>query len=404
MTCFDPNIYENAMKELSSVLDKVNPDVVGLSLRNIDSVFSFNKRSYYPAFKWTIKQIKQQKPNCKLVVGGAGFSIFAEEIIKDNPEIDFGVVSEGENSFAQLMENLDNPEQVPNLIFRRNGQTIVTKQKMVAFDLLPKPSRELFEIKKYQKALFSIGVQSKRGCGFNCVFCSKRVQGGNICRIRPAKTVVDEIEELVNNFGVNSCFFVDSTFNFPIDHCKEICEEIVKRRLELKWSADFRPDYLNEAIMKLCVKAGCSWFGFSPDGACDSAMRMLGKNFGVQQVEKTFELARKTEGANVGYSFLYDLPFHNQENTLGLLRMVSKMMFLCGTKVRYVTFSKVRIYPRTKFYQIALEQGKIDANTNLLYPTYYTSGSTIKMENFLTQALRDAFRLFIKVTRNPRQS
>ncbi len=392
-----------AMKELSSVLEKANPEVVGLSLRNIDSVFSFNKRSYYPAFKWTIKQIKQQKPNCKLVVGGAGFSIFAEEIIKDNPEIDFGVVSEGENSFAQLMENLDNPEQVPNLIFRRNGQTIVTKQKMVVFDLLPKPSRELFEIKKYQKALFSIGVQSKRGCGFNCVFCSKRVQGGNICRIRPAKTVVDEIEELVNGFGVNSCFFVDSTFNFPIDHCREICEEIVKRRLELKWSADFRPDYLNEAIMKLCVKAGCSWFGFSPDGACDSAMRMLGKNFGVQQVEKTFELARKTEGANVGYSFLYDLPFHNQENTLGLLRMVSKMMFLCGTKVRYVTFSKVRIYPRTKFYQIALEQGKIDGNTNLLYPTYYTSSSTVKAANFLTQALRDAVRLYIKVTRNPRQ-
>jgi len=212
-----------------------------------------------------------------------------------------------------------------------------------------------------------------------------------------------KIEELVNGFGINRCFFVDSTFNFPMDHCKKICEEIVKRRLELKWSADFRPDYLNEAVMKLCVKAGCNWFGFSPDGACDSAMRMLGKNFGVEQVEKTFELVRRTEGANVGYSFLYDLPFHNQENTLGLLRMVSKMMFLCGSNVSYVTFSKVRIYPRTKFYQIALEQRKIDAHTNLLYPTYYTSSSTVKVANFLTQALRDAVRLFIKATRNPRR-
>jgi hypothetical protein len=129
---------------------------------------------------------------------------------------------------------------------------------------------------------------------------------------------------------------------------------------------------------------------------------MLGKNFGVQQVKKTFELARKTEGANVGYSFLYDLPFHNQENTLGLLSMVSKMMSLCGMKVRYVTFSKIRIYPRTKFYQIALEQGKIDVNTNLLYPTYYTSSSTVKVANFLTQALRDVVRLYIKV-RNPGQ-
>ena len=284
VTCFDPNICEDAMKELSSVLEKVNPDIVGLSLRNIDSVLSFNKRSYYPTFKLMIKQIKQQKPNCKLVVGGAGFSIFAEEIINDCPEIDFGVVTEGEYSFAQLIENLGNPDRVPNVIFRRNDQTVSTQQKVVAFDLLPVPSRELFDVKKYQKALFSIGVQSKRGCGFNCVFCSKRVQGGNVCRIRSAIEVVDEIESLVNDFGVNSCFFVDSTFNFPVDHCREICEEIIKRRLEIKWSADFRPDYLNEAIMKLCVKAGCSWFSFSPDGACDLTMRLLGKNFGVRQL------------------------------------------------------------------------------------------------------------------------
>jgi anaerobic magnesium-protoporphyrin IX monomethyl ester cyclase len=398
LCCYDPNVFENPFQELSIVIDKFNPDVVAVSLRNLDNVFSFNKRSYYPEFKRLVRQIKQQKPDCKVVVGGAGFSIFAEEIIKDNPEIDFGIISEGENSFPQLIINLDHPEQVPGVVFRKNGQTVAIKQKPVAFDSLPKPSRELFIIKKYQKALFSIGVQSKRGCGFNCVFCSKRIQGGNTCRMRPAKKVVDEIECLVNNFGVSTCFFVDSTFNFPFSHCEEICKEIVKRRLDVRWSADFRPDFLNEYLMKLCVKAGCNWFGFSPDGACDSAMKMLGKNFGVQQVKKTFELARKTEGANVGYSFLHDLPFHNQENTLGLLRMVSKMMFLCGKKLRYVTFSKVRIYPRTKFYQIALEQGKIDSNTNLLYPTYYRSGSRIQVENFLPQALRDASMLFLKVS------
>ncbi len=402
LTCYDPNVSENPILQLSRILEKSNPDVVGLSLRNVDSVFSFSKRSYYPPFKCIVKQIKQQKPNCKLVVGGAAFSIFAEEIIKDNPEVDFGVVSEGENAFVQLLENLDKPEQVPNLIFRKNGQTTATPQKVIAFDGLAFPSRELFAIKNYQKAMFSIGVQSKRGCGFNCVFCSKRVQGENICRIRSPMAVVDEIEELVQNFGVKSCFFVDPTFNYPVNHSREICEEIIKRGLEIRWSADFRPEYLNENVMKLCVKAGCSWFGFSPDGACDSSMRLLGKNFGVKQLEKTFELARKTEGAQVGYSFLYDLPFYNKENTLGLLQMIPKMVYSCGTKLRYVTFSRIRIYPRTRFYQIALEQGKINANTNLLQPTYYTSSSRPKMENILPQALKDSVRFFIKITRNAR--
>jgi len=404
LRCFDPNVSESPFKELSDIIDKFNPDVVGVSLRNLDSVFSFRKHSYYPEFKRLIRLIKQQKPDCKLVVGGAGFSIFAEEIMKENVEIDFGIISEGEISLLKLVENLDKPSVVPNLIFRSNGHTILTYQTVVAFDLSLKPSRELFEIKRYRDALFSMGVQSKRGCGFNCPFCSKRVQGGNACRIRPAKAVVDELEGLINEFEVDTCFFVDSTFNFPVQHCKEICEEIIKRRLDLRWSADFRPDFLNESLMKLCVQAGCSWFGFSPDGASDSTMSLLGKNFGLQHVEKTFDLARKTEGAKVGYSFLYDLPFCNRENTVGLIRLVSKMINSCGRKVRYVTFSRIRIYPRTRFYQIALEQRKINEDTNLLYPTYYTSGSRLKIENLLTVALRNEFRLFAKVTGNARKS
>ena len=212
-----------------------------------------------------VKQIKAQKPNCKLIVGGAGFSIFAEEIMKENAEIDFGVLSEGENSFHSLLTAGEHAEKIPNIIYRKNGKTITTEKKSVNFESLPFPSRDLFEVKKYNNASYSIGVQSKRGCPFNCVFCSKRIQGGGSCKLRSPKNVVDEIETLVNDFGARSFFFVDSTFNFPVEHCREICEEIIKRKLQLRWSADFRPDYLNENIVRSFVKAGCTWFGFSPN-------------------------------------------------------------------------------------------------------------------------------------------
>ena len=147
LTCFDPNISENPVQELSSVLEKANPEVVGLSLRNIDSVFSSNKRSYYPVFRWMIKQIKAQKPNCKLIVGGAGFSIFAEEIMKENAEIDFGVLSEGENSFLPLLTNKENAEKIPNIIFRKNDKTVITEKKAVNFESLPFPSETYLTLK-----------------------------------------------------------------------------------------------------------------------------------------------------------------------------------------------------------------------------------------------------------------
>ena len=387
--CWDPNVSENPITELSSVLAKFNPDCVGLSLRNIDSVFSFKKRSYYPQFVEMIRRIKERQPLCKLVVGGSGFSLFAEEIINRNTEIDFGIVSEGEHSFANLLKNFEHPERVQNMVFRKNNKIVATEKSRVDFEFLPSPSRELFKLEKYRNALYSIGVQSKRGCAFHCVFCSKRIHGGVSCRLRSPLEVVDEIEELVKMHDIKSCFFVDSTFNYPVEHYEKICQEIIRRRLDVQWTADFRPDYINENLMKLAVKARCSWFSFSPDGASDNAMQMLGKNFGVAQVEKTVELAKRTEGANVGYSFLYDLPFYNREQTLGLLRLIPKMILRCRTKLRYVTLSRIRIYPRTMFFKIAVKQGKISKNTDLIYPVHYKSGSAFNIDSSLPYLLRN---------------
>jgi len=51
---WDPNVAENPLQEFPRILKKINPDIVGLSLRNIDSLFSFNVRSYYPhLFPWS---------------------------------------------------------------------------------------------------------------------------------------------------------------------------------------------------------------------------------------------------------------------------------------------------------------------------------------------------------------
>ena len=84
------------------------------------------------------------------------------------------------------------------------------------------------------------------------------------------------------------------------------------------------------------------------------------------------------------------------------MRIVPKMMSTCGSKVRYLTFSRIRIYPRTKFQKIALEQGKIEENTNLLYPTYYESGPSTKLESLLPLMIRDSFRLASKIMGNSR--
>jgi len=398
--CWDPNTSKNPMEELSTILEKFDPEIVGVSLRNIDSAFSFNVHSYYPHFMAMIKTIKEKAPSCKLIAGGSGFSLFSDYIMKRNPEIDYGILAEGETSFPQLMKNLDRPEKIENLVLRKNDKIFYTEQgKQVDFDLLPPPSRELFDLTKYKENPYSIGIQSKRGCSFNCTFCSNTFFMGRTFRLRSPKKVVDEIEEAKYKHAINSFYFVDSVFNFPLDHARKICREIIRRNLDITWQADFRPEPMNAGFMKEAVQAGCQLFSFSPDGASDESLRSLGKDFTVEDIEKTINAARQVEGARVAYSFFYDLPANNKENALGLLRLIPEILVKCPFKTQFVSLTRIRIYPHTVLYKTLLDQGKISQEDDLINPVHYGSKRPTSISNFLPHVLRGSSIIFQKICR-----
>ena len=396
--CWDPNVSSNAYEELAKVVDEFSPEVVGISLRNIDSAFSFNKRSYYYPFVSMVKIIKRHAPESIMVVGGTAFSLFSREVMERNPEIDFGVVSEGELCFVELLRNLDHPEKVHDLVFRKNGHLIYTSQGMnVNFSNLPSVDRSFFALDKYKKSSYSIGIQSKRGCSYSCAFCPNRFLTRDGCALRSPEKVVDEIEKLVNEYAPESFYFVDATFNSPLWHAREICREIIRRKIDVKWAADFRPEFMNASFVKEAVAAGCDLFSISPDAASDSALQLLRKGNTISDVEKTIELISRTEGANVAYSFLYDFPDSNVEHMLGLGRIIPKIMLKCRSKAKFISLSRVRIYPHTEFYKMALKEGKITKDTDLLFPLHYESNSSALVKDFMPKLCRNSSILFQRV-------
>lgn len=396
---WDPNVAQEPLNALPRLLEKVMPDVVGVSFRNIDPASSFTNRWYYPLFVSMTKTIKRVTPSCKLVVGGCAFSLFAKEIMERNQEIDFGVIGEGEHPFASLLKNLDHPERVGNLVFRKNGKLQFTERIWEDFESLPPPSKEFFDLNKYRKKRYSVSVQSKRGCGFNCIFCPTEFLFGCQYRLRSPKKVADEVEQLVNSGGFDSYFFVDSTFNHPIEHARKVCQELIRKKLEVNWTAEFAPAFINERFAKEALQTGCRFFYFSPDGASDRALKMLGKDFCMDQVERTISLARSLEGMNVGYSFMYDLPRYNSEQVAGLARLVPRMFTELREKLYCLSLTKLRIYPRSGLYDIAVREGQVDNNTDLLYPTYYSAASSMSMSSMLIQLIQKSCSCFDAISK-----
>ncbi len=335
---FDANVIEDPLGKLSKLLESDMPDVVGISLRNIDLLNPpRNDVDFYGQFKAMIRLIKEKAPSSRLIVGGTGFSIFAEQLMAENREIDFGVVSDGEIAIRDLLRNLDHPERVKNVLFRSEKQVVFSGEgELIDFDLLPDPSRSFFDLSEYMKTPFSVGVQSRRGCAFRCIYCPDPYLGGYKSRMRSPKRVVDEIEALVNDCGIESFYFVDPIFNYPTENSREVCREMRRRKLDVEWNAYFREDLLNSSFVKEAEDAGCRIFEFHSDGASDQALNFLNKNMRIKDIEKTMDLTRLMERAGVGYHFFYDLPRGNIENLLAIAR--------AGRKSRVQMQGKTCIY------------------------------------------------------------
>ncbi len=374
LTAFDPSAAEQPQLEMQRTLEKNHPDIIGVSLRNVDTTQSWDVYSYFEVFAQSVKKIREIEPYAKIVAGGAGFSMFPQEIMKRVPEIDYGVFLEGERTFPILLRNLNHPERVPGVYFKRGNKLLFTGcSELVDFSGLPLPKRDIpgLSPKKYRKASYSIGIQTKRGCAHRCSYCTYPLIQGKQVRTRAPRRVVDEIEQVRDLFDTDEFVFADTVFNFPPEHSRKICKEIIERKLEVKWKAWFREDVLNKASVIEAVKAGCQLFEFSPDGGSQEALDILQKDMTTRDVMKMCEIASQIRGVNVAFNFMCNVPGETPGTIARFMKLLTSITAKCREKLQWLGLTRIRIYPNTEMCRIAQRQRIINSETDLLNPTFY---------------------------------
>lgn len=376
---FDTNTAERPLQELGEVIAGFAPDVVGISLRNIDST---NKRRvvfYYARLKETIDVVKRAT-GAKVVVGGSGFSMFAEEIMADEPRLDFGVFLEGEAAFPELLENLEAPQRVKSVYYRRGGTVHFTGARdQVDLDAVALPDRQALAAYLSPLNPDAVGVETKRGCTLDCIYCVYGFLNGKALRFRAPERVVDEIESLVRDYGVQSITFVDSVFNLPRRHAEAICREMIRRGLRVRWSAWFNERGLTREFVELARDAGCRNVILSPDAFSDATLRRLGKNIRTADILRSHEVLREIGGFEVSYNFFKNPPGQTLRAALSLLGFAVRAKRQLGSRVHF-EFSSMRVEPHTRLHAVALEEGLVRAGENLLFPRYYTNPGTRYIE------------------------
>lgn len=364
---FDPNLYDDPYGELERVLTAFKPQVVGISQRNIDTTQIRDLFVYVKTLKPTVEVIRKHTPHIKIVIGGSGFSLFPERIMKEVPAIDFGIYLEGEDSFPELLNNLDSPHIVKGIYIKDGNNVLFTGMRPLPdFGRLPLPKRDDTNIARYMTHPLAVGIQTKRGCPLRCIYCSYPHLNGRGLRLRTAEHVVDEVEELVYKYNAKSFSFLDSVFNLPHEHALNICKEIIRRKIKVKWSGWYSPKGFTEEFVSLAREAGCELFAFSPDAITNQALKMMGKEFTEDDIKQVFKIARKTKGSRFGFSFFCNTPGQDIRGYIKLLSFFIKANILLFRRGG-VGLSWARIEPFTSIRNYAVKDGIITEETDL-YP------------------------------------
>lgn len=355
---FDYLATGRSEQRLGEDLTGFGPDYICFSLRNIDNVDSFSSEHH-----WYLAQAREQIRTLRqlstapIILGGAAFSIMPEEILA-YLEADFGISGEGEMAVCDLVETLAQGRVAPKII---RGEVPLASAQMVA----PLFESELVDFYMAQSGM--LNLQTKRGCPYGCSYCTYPSLEGSRFRPRDPGTVVDDLVRAGHDHGVKSFFFTDSIFNDPQGHYLQVAEEILRRGLEIRWCAFFRPQGMGRRELSLLKRAGLYAVELGTDAASDATLQAMHKGFSFEEV---FEVNRACleEELPCAHYIIFGGPGETPATVAEGLANIEEL----GAAVVFA-FSGIRILSGTKLQAQAVREGVISAETPLLKPVYYYS-------------------------------
>lgn len=273
---------------LTERLTEFDPDLVAISMRNIqnnDYADVSDNLDYYEAL---IRQARCSS-TAPIVLGGAGFSVMPAELMR-RLKPDYGIAGEGERAFQQLVSVIEDGgtglDSISALHYWDGDTLVVNPRRDGYLDLsqLPTPDRTLLHADYFDE--FGIdSVQTKRGCSLRCDYCSYPIIEGRKIRLRDPQSVLDEMfAALEAHPSMSHMFIVDSVFNLPIRHAKDVCREIIARNWQIPWTCYANPIGFDEEFAELAARAGCAGMEVGSDAGSDAVLRKLKKGFTVDHI------------------------------------------------------------------------------------------------------------------------
>jgi radical SAM superfamily enzyme YgiQ (UPF0313 family) len=373
----DWKIEEETRSVIKEAAEEFQPEVVGISVRNIDDQNMDRPGFLLEPVKEMVRGFRSWS-EATLVLGGAGYSIFPEEALA-YLGADVGIQGEGETVFPELIARITQGNDLTGLAgLHLPGQGNRGERVFVQdLDSLPLPGPEIWSLPS-EKVRLWMPVQTKRGCPLDCSFCSTAAIEGRHLRKHSPRVIVEWIARW-RKHGVRHFYFVDNTFNLPPSHAKEICRRLIDEALGIRWWSILYPKEMDDELVKLMARAGCEQVALGFESGSNRILKSLNKRFTVQEVRRVSRRLSDHGIRQVGFLLLGG-PGETQES------VEESLVFADSLDLHSLKITPgIRVYPHTPLAKKAIEEGIISPEDNLLFPRFYMANA---LKDWLPETLR----------------
>lgn len=295
--------------------------------------------------------------------------IYPDRLLNDFPQLDIIVRGQPEAIIPKIADGIGELSQIKGIAYRDSGIPTTTEAEVNFADLeeLPYMAYELFPIKKYTISYFAapmyeriipgIRLRTTRDCPYGCPFC---IIGSTIWRgydrkwkaVSPARAV-DEIEYVVENYGIHGFYFWDETFTLDQGRAEKICQEIIHRKLNILWRCLTRIDCVNPRLLEKMAQAGCKQIEYGLEAGDPQARKQMHKNFSDQTIIDTVKQTQK-EGITANCDIIVGMPWDNAVTLERTEELAKKLL------ADNIHLTLAFPYPETEFYAIAEKEGLLE--------------------------------------------
>jgi len=397
----DPDAQRLDLNKLKEKILYFKPDVVGIS-------------TLTPSFPNALRIARIIKENiaAPIIIGGVHATALSKEILKQYNEFDIVVRGEGEFTFLELCQYFQGNKKLELIkgITYRNGNTGIIENEprpyLENLDILPFPARNLVNMDNYQLNVhFDRGIRSatmitSRGCPSQCTYCASFLIAGKKFRAHSSQYTINEIEKLIKDYGVRHILFWDDSFTLTHERVIEICNLILKKKLNFTWTCMGRVDRGNKQIYSLMKKSGCYNILFGIESGNEEILKNIKKNITLDEARATLKICNDL-GIKTHLTFIFGSPGETAKTIRNSINFAKELKPTLANFFMVIPYVGTEIY--NKLYSSNHKKDEIANWEDWTHSSINAPVRYLETEVSTTEIKKWLFRAYWKFYLNPFQ-